>query len=605
MKRVTHLATFLLIFVMIFSSVIIGCDDDDDDDSSGQADDDDDDDSTDDDTIDDDDDDTSDDDDDDDNDTASPAYSLIPGPEEPGYDPGLEAKALRYSQQFHEICAYPTGFFLEAYISDPTSRALVEDFLTNSEPEQSYESYSGQSVYTLMDDYGQHGDMGAFGGVAALGDLYRYVLVRDGKAAGDVEWLRQNIRDMMETLHVVVAITGVEKRIARGIRPLDHPGNIPDTVPLFDGYGNPLPEEKRITWRADNTQNGDFPNYIWKDDVSKDQLNGYILAMGAIWDVVSDDPDFSQDIKQRLQADAATLGEMLMEVAPETGLDLTIRDVDGRLTKHHDLHPRELEGIVFPPLLGNGFNAIMSLSVFKSIAFITEEQRFHDFYWEMINDRDFLRYVDMSFRFTYLGPFTNWSTVNMAICALYPLVRYEADPDLNLYYREVFQRDMWESWFPGEWSVQHGGQAFFALLFAAFGPEGTDEALAQHAADELSGFPAPPYWQEEIINCDDLEIEQGECIAVDGQTILTLAGIHLGDTFVPYLGHLDTLQSVEPVPWHVRPGSNYNWRRSPYKVNDEARDRLNPGGDFHAVYWLGRYLKHSDDPLSNLSDKAF
>jgi len=541
----------------------------------------------------------------DDDDDVEPSYSgLIPGPGEPGFDEALEAKAQRYAQQYHGICTVPTGMFLEAFIPDPSHRALVEDWLENSDPEQGFEEYTGVPLYDIVERYGQYGDTGAFGGVAALGVACRYALARDGAdpTAGDPDVLREHVLGIMEMLHIDIAITGVPGRMARGIRPLDTPGYIPETFPLFDPQGNPQPDPKRITWREDNS--GLFPDYIWEDDISKDQLNGYILAMGVVWDVVADDPDISQEAKQRLKEDAASLGDMLLEMAPETGLPLCIRDADGRLTNHHDLHPREIEGLVLPPGLGNGFNAVMSLGMLKTIAFITGEQRFKDHFHYFLSGENFPKYVDQTFRFTYTGPYTNWSNINMAYSAIYPLLRYEADPGIFAFWQQVLERDIWHSYFPG-WDVAAGGQAYFALIYAAYAPDGTDCEAAAQAASDLAGFPDPPSWDRTVINCSDEEIAAGFCIAVDGETGLELAGLHLGGDFIPFIGHNDTLQAVDPVPRHVRPDSNFHWRLSPHKVNGEGSDRLNPGGDFHGVYWLGRYLRAADNPRANVSEHAW
>ncbi len=550
--------------------------------------------------------DNDDDDNNDDDDTGEPLLSLIPGPDEPGYDGDLEQKALRYAQQYHGVSSLPHGFFLEAYIPDPTSREAIEEWLTNSDVEENFEDYSGNPVYDVIDQYGQYGDTGAFGGPTMLGQTSRYRMIRDGLIddADQLPFLREKLLQALDMVHITQEITGEPGLMARGFRPPDAPGPPVVTTPLHDGYGNPLPEPKRIVWREDNSDDGLYPGYVWKDDLSKDQLNGFMLGMAAIWDVIADDPDIPANYKTRLRDDVAAIGDRLMEIAPETGLDLTIRDADGRLTKHHDLNPRELEGFVLPPAFGNGFNGIMALSIFKSIATITSEQRFMDFYYEMIEDRDYFRYIDMTLKFAYTGPFTNWSNINMMYSAIYPLLRFEGDDDLFAYYQGVLKSDLWSSYFPG-WDVAGGGQAFNALIYAAFGPDATDIDAAQQAAFDLSGFPDPPYWNEEVINCDDAEVETGQCLAIDGTTILELAGTWVLGTFVPYIGHNDTLQTFDPVPRHLRPGSNYNWRHSPYKVNDDYRSRLNPGGDFHAVYWLGRHLKRSDSGTTNRSALAW
>ena len=534
--------------------------------------------------------------------------ALIPGTGEPGFDPDLETKALRYAQQFHGLVAVPFGMSLEADISDLSYRVLVDDWLTNSDLDENFEEYTGTHPYDIVDQYGEFGDLGMFGGMASLGDVFRYALVRDEGTASkaNLDELRQNVIDLMDALHICVDIVGDTGVIVRGLRPRGLPGGDPETLPLFDLYGNPLPLNKTTNeWREDNSVGGLYPDWIWEDNTSKDQLDGFVLSMGAVWDVVADDPDISQDLKERLQADAASIGDKLMIVAPETGLYLSIRDADGRLTRFHDLHPLELEGIVLPPLIGNGFNSVMALGVIKTIAFITGGQRFKDFFDELIEQEDFLRYVDQTYKFVNVGPYTNWSNINMAFCAIYPLLRYEAENDLFEYWQAVLQDDLWDSYFPG-WPVSRTHQGYFAVIHAAFAQDGTDNTAADWAAEDLSGFPVPPYWNAPYIeNCDEDEIAAGVCLAVDGTTVIELAGIDIGGQFYFWPGHGDDPQAQEPVPRNVRPPSNFNWRSSPYEVNGGGGWRLNPGGDFHGAYWFGRYLRRGNTARINVSSNAW
>lgn len=539
-------------------------------------------------------------------DTVADLGALIPGPGEPGFDEETQSKAFRYAQQIQGMSAYPFGMALDTYLIDDAARALVTDWLTNSPLDQDFEEYTGVAVYDVVALFGEIGDLGMFGGVAAAGDLLRYALARDagadtgGETPGE---LRQNVIDLLEALHICVAITGAPGVIVRGIAPKGLPGGDPVTTPLFDEDGNPLPPVKTGAWRDDYS--GEYPDWIWMDDTSKDQLLGYMFEIAVMWDVIADDPEIDAPLKTRLQADVASIGDMLMEVAPETGLDLSIRDADGRLTGAHDLNPLEIEDIILPPIVGNGFNAVAALGIFKTIAMVTGEQRFRDFYREMIDERRFLTYVDQTFRFSNTGPFaTNWSNVNMAFVAIYPLLRFEADREMQDYWRRVIRRDLWLGWFPG-WRVAETQLGFFSVMYAAFAPGPTDDEAADAAAFDLHAFRAPPYYDIAIENCDAAEIATGACLAVDGETHIRLTGVHLGGQFYPITGHNGTLQATAPVPRAIRPPSNFDWRSSPYDVNGGGSLGLEPGGDFHAAYWLGRYLRRGTDATINTSPIAW
>ena len=106
----------------------------------------------------------------------------------------------------------------------------------------------------------------------------------------------------------MVAITGRPGSLVRGLARIDQPGMEGIvTTPLQDDAGNPLPVEKEAVWRADAS--GAFPEYVWYDDTSKDQWDGYILALYAAWEVAKGDPDIDQDLVTALEADATKIIE--------------------------------------------------------------------------------------------------------------------------------------------------------------------------------------------------------------------------------------------------------------------------------------------------------
>ena len=92
----------------------------------------------------------------------------------------------------------------------------------------------------------------------------------------------------------------------------------------------------------------------------------------------------------------------------------------------------------------------------------------------------------------------------------------------------------------------------------------------------------PPFWDIARTNCDDTEIASGSCTADDG-THLDVLG---------YVGRNDELITVQPIPFAVRPPSNYYWRSNPYDPNGGGDgSRLIPGVDFRYTYWYGRWVK--------------
>ncbi len=532
------------------------------------------------------------------------AQTVVPGPMEATHDAALARVADQYEIQLENFTRVPLGWGLEAFVADSAHRAAIDAFFASGQ--RDFRAQSGMHPYVVLDGgYEEFGDLGMFGGVEAAGNAFRYAVLRDsGAAAADVAAARAVLLRTMDGLHWYTQITGVPGLVARGLRrirgsagepPL--PGSIPMLTPLRDAAGNPLPTRKTATWRADNS--GALPDLIWIDDTSKDQLDGYIFALGAAYDVSARDPTIPAAAVQRLVSDARAIGARLMEpaeVAPGRSIDLVLRDADGRLTTFHDLSAEEIApGVLFREAT-NGFNAIMSLGIIRTLFHITGDATLGRFYYgDLVQRRRYLDSVEQTVGSVYVGRQTNYSNVNMAFVAIYGLLRYESDPGIGLRVRMILERSLYA---PGiDRDADDAGQSFFDFLYAAFRLGGTTNNGADARDDgirTLRDFPRPPYWNRDVTNCDTAEIMSRACTAADG-TVLTLS---------PDPGRGGVLVTVDPVPMRLRPPSNFEWRDEPHRVNGGGGSRLNPGGDFHSAYWMGRFLRAGVDGFANVSPIA-
>ncbi|MBZ0252266.1 MAG: hypothetical protein K8I02_02910, partial [Candidatus Methylomirabilis sp.] len=345
----------------------------------------------------------------------------------------------------------------------------------------------------------------------------------------------------------------------------------------------------------------------WQDDTSKDQLDGYILALGALYDVCAGDPDIPRSLVDDLVEDARFLGAKMREVAPETGLDLSIRDPDGRLTRFHDVNQRELEGIVLPaelPFLRNGFNALLALSAVKTLVHLTGDLDLMRYYRKtLIDEQGYDDAVGGTLNFMYAYPMSNYSNFNMAMVAIYSLMRYESDPDLLARWNQALETQIWRVGRDPD-SIERSLQSWFNFIYAGMRLGGTDARAVAEGVQTLREFPEPPYFTRERINCDAAEIAVGRCLAIDGVTELRLDGIDFLGTFIPRAPRGGGVKTVDPLPKRLRPDNNFEWRSSPFAPNGGGSDRLNPGGDFRGAYWLGRFLKVSADNAENRSPLA-
>ena len=542
--------------------------------------------------------------------TAGPE-SLVPAPAD---DPVLGQLAAQYDRQFFTFNARPFGISLDGFYREEY-RDLIAGFFLQDQP---FEVYASMHPFEVLSGYGEHGDLGMFGGVAAVGDALRYVVLRDGGAPADeVDQAREAVVRAIGAMHMMQALTGQPGIVARGVMRLTPeeagappvPGCCPTTMPLLDAGGNPQPVPKAATWRDDLSPGGMYPDWIWLDDTSKDQVDGYAAALGAIWDAVAADPAVPDEARQLLVDDARALAHRLMTAVPievdilgTVWVDMVLMDADGRLARWYGLNPRVLDEttpIIVPETFGtqNGFNALLGLSVVKVCHHITGDEDIAAFYYdELVGRRGWIDKVgaDMGGAGNmYTGTSTNYSNVNMAFTAIYSLLRYEGDATVRDRYRGILEGELYRPGLPR----QAGGlaQSWFDLIFAGLRAGGTDETAVTDAVRTLSQFPEPPYFNDEVVNCDEAELAAGTCLAIDGVTVITIAS---------GTGHGGGAVAQDPLPKRIRPPSDFEWRSDPHDFNGGGGALLDPGGDFRAAYWLGRFLQRSADSDVNVSPWA-
>ncbi len=508
-----------------------------------------------------------------------------------GNDPALAAQAATYERQqdtFARVeCAQNLDVNVRAADVD-----LVRDFFAQAED---FRTFSGKHPFEVMESQDEWGDMGNFSGIASVGLAARLmVLRRDGASAQEIAAARDTCVRAARTWHVFGAIAGPDS-IARGVRRITPlagepalPGSPPDLVPLADANGA-LPANKGDTWRAPVAPG--FDDWIWVDNTSKDQVSGYALAVLWLWDALRADPNAPQDVVDAMAADLGRFAKNLMKVAPELGVDLVVRDADGRLTSYGDLNSRLVSGTsgaALPEgsLLANGFNAMLAMGIMAAAYQVTRDETIGQFYYgELVGRRDYYKAAIETASLVYLGEKTNFSNVNMLAIALATLGRIEREPTARARLLDVIDK-FWDS--GNSRSAVHADQPWFDVLVAGFGRAEKPE-IPERMRVALSGHGAAPTFQRERINCDADEIAARSCVAIDGATTLTLSA---------QTGRGGGPVSTTALPFSIRPDSNFLWRSDPFQVNDGGGNRLNPRGDWLAAYWLGRLLDR--DPSKNV-----
>ncbi len=521
------------------------------------------------------------------------AVPLLPGPGQEGYDEELEKLARRYDRQFQLFNAATTAVNQDMSIGleQEELRQAMESFLRESDG-WDFEGETGLDLMAFTPGWAKVA--GLYGGVGIAADAYRYGVLRDqGYAVEEVERAREFVLRAMDSFHLATAITGVPGVIARGFIRTDVPGDgvHETTMPLFDEEGNPLPEPKNNgTWREDNS-GGLYPNYIWEDSCSRDQYIGWVAAAGALWEVVRNDPDIPQEYKDRLQADAKELGTALT-VVRESGYDLELPDADGRTTLHGYMNEQCIDSNLYVPGLRNGFHAAMALGSAATWAYVSEDPELESYLYDELIDKRALHEMPLE----DLGPVntgvgTNFSNFNMAFQGMWLALRYiDKSPLAAAKLRMALDTKLYDN--GGDRQPRIQKQSLYDFVYAA-GMAGANvstpmdrtlldaQALA-NGLETLSHFPEPPYWDVQVINCDEAELESKECIANNGMAIDVI-----GES-----GWKGTLVGEQVVPMEIRPPSNYHWRSDPFAFNGGGNGgRLIPAVDFRYAYWLGRWTR--------------
>ncbi len=290
---------------------------------------------------------------------------------------------------------------------------------------------------------------------------------------------------------------------------------------LLARYFSPVkPDDDR--WLPSPTH----PEYFWRSDVSRDQYAGYVHGLGVTLALVR-----APEIRSKIAPLAAAIADHLIDN------NLQIIDWDDKRTTHGDLRGR-----VFG-IIPNGVNALICLAIAKVAAESTGEQKYVDFYEQLIQDG----YPGIA-TWTHLSTFPRGKRVNanMAYLALYPLLFLENDQAIVRQLNKGARR-MWSR-------VSEDHNAFFSFIHAALVTDGEEGRERGHEA--ILEFP-------------------------DSKVVLVL-----------------TTRTPEPkltqvAPLYERPRtSSFFWVSDPRRLGGELKNMGNvelAGIDYLIAYWLGRY----------------
>ena len=238
----------------------------------------------------------------------------------------------------------------------------------------------------------------------------------------------------------------------------------------------------------------------------------------------------------------------------------------------------------------NGMYSAMALGSVAGLQYVAQDDALeHYLYDELIGDRQLHVIAADNQVGIDLGLIANYSGYNMAFMGFWLAHRYIEDGLVRSTLKVGLDQKLYDTGRPRQ--PREIAYSLYDFVYAAsmagstaWNPmaETPDATVVSQGIATLAAFPEPPYWDYERINCDEAEIESGDCTLDDGTRVEVLG----------YVGRNGDLVTDVPIPQAVRPPSNYHWRSNPYKPNGDGNGtNMLPGVDFRFAYWLGRWAR--------------
>lgn len=298
---------------------------------------------------------------------------------------------------------------------------------------------------------------------------------------------------------------------------------------------------------------GEFADWIWVGDVSRDQATGAVLGVAAAYDLASD---------PQTKAAAAEFLTLLMDHVWDNDLDFM--DKNGQLTKYGNIDGEKLEGWPIP----SGLNAACALAWFRIAAHVAESEglenaeRFRDRYNELLG-RNYIAIMRDNM-WVYAGYSTKHFNTYMAYENLFHLARLEEDPLLSAEINQVFRDTLWlnlDDNTPNRRGVMEGNPVKTTWYLYSTGDK--DPVALWQALWQVAVFPEAPLRDRYVKNSGDPSI----VVNPDRPT-----------------------ESLYPLPANRLPPDMVIWHRSTFELDggvDSGEERT--GCDYLLPYWMGRY----------------
>jgi hypothetical protein len=364
--------------------------------------------------------------------------------------------------------------------------------------------------------YGNHSDGPFHTGISLATFSFKYAATHERAALADVS-------KALEGLEMLEKVTGKPGLLARYFS-RDPPPFDPDRFDHGNGFRAAPP----------------LQDYVWRNDVSKDQYAGVSFGLGACLAHVDD---------RAIRARAAGLARRIATTLARDGE--TIVDANGKPTTYGSLR------VSYGPVR-IALNAAVVLGLAKEAA----ADGMGDGYYRELLERGYASAVAHGWFNASFFTIRNHVNDNLAFLALYPLVALEHDPALL----DEYQRGL-----EGEWDdVARELNPFFNFAYVACGGQRREAALTDGVAS-MRLFP-----------------DEKRALPVDW-TRPAFEGLDLGRRF--FNSRRGVPRAAKPLPVNMRPVGDMLWVQDPdilYGNEGERDDRWQSPLDYLEAYWLGR-----------------
>jgi len=239
----------------------------------------------------------------------------------------------------------------------------------------------------------------------------------------------------MEGRYMLQNITGIEGLVARSFATVDEPA----AAQL----------KNQDNWLA--TPDG---RYLWRDDVSSDQITGHYFAFQVYYEhVARHDPNKSARLKKQIRQ----VTDYILDH------NYQIIDWDGEITRWGWWNPELLNG---DPArhLESGIYSLMMLSFLRTAHHITEDEKYLDHYRTLIEEHDYLS--NLLLQKKVFPDELNHSDDQLSALVFYSYMQLERDPFIrNVVHRALRRHARIE---------RDERNSLFAIVYAVSDPEDAD-----------------------------------------------------------------------------------------------------------------------------------